>query len=314
MLRLTVHFTVILLLSLFLCVPTCLAARTRTVDVPGGSIIVKFDDGKLNLTDDQIIDWVKHCSDGIVQYFGRFPTKTTILHITSRKERGVGYSTASADGEQGLIEVPIGRFTTTEDLDKDWILTHEMVHLNFPLMTGNRAWIAEGMAVYVEPFARVRAGTLAKEKAWGEFMRDLPQGLPGKRDKGLDYTPSWQRTYWGGALFYFLADLEIRHRTKNEKGLQDAFRAITESGGNICSDWTAEKCFAIGDEATGVPVLTELSQQMGNNPVAVNLPRVWKLMGLERSGDHAVCNRHAPLAETRELISAGTKNVSSTTE
>lgn len=309
--RVVVCFTVALVMSCVLSIQSCFASRTRTVEVPDSTIVVKFDDGKLNLNDDEILAWVKKCSDGIIQYFGKFPVKRMVLKITPTKGKGVGYSTATSEGNDGLVEMPLGKLTTKEDLENDWILTHEMVHLNFPLMTGNKAWIAEGMAVYVEPFARVQAGSLAKEKAWGELMRDLPQGLPGKRDKkGLDYSGTWESKYWGGALFYFLADLEIRNRTGNTKGLQDAFRAITAAGGNICSDWSAEKCFEIGDKATGVPVLQELAQQMGNKPVDVDLPALWKMLGLERSGNRAVFHPHAPLANIRDLISAGPRAVS----
>ena len=39
---------------------------------------------------------------------------------------------------------------------------------------------------------------------------------------GLDNTHTWGRTYWGGAMFCLLADVEIRRRTHNRRGLQDA--------------------------------------------------------------------------------------------
>lgn len=305
MMRAIGYCTIALFFSFFVSVNSCLAARTHRVDVTGGTIAVKIEDGKLSLSDDEIIDWIKRCSDGIIQYFGKFPLQNTLVLITPADESGVGPSTATADGDQGLIEIPLGHTATAEDLENDWILTHEMVHLNFPLMTGNKSWLAEGMAVYVEPFARVQAGTLEQERAWGELMRDLPQGLPGKRDRGLDYSPTWASKYWGGALFYFLADLEIRQKTNNAKGLQDAFRAITAAGGHICSNWTADKCFEIADKEIGVPVLQHLHRQMGRNSVAVDLAKLWKLMGLHRSGDRATFSAHAPLAETRKLISNG---------
>ncbi|MBY0550247.1 MAG: hypothetical protein K2W95_23420 [Candidatus Obscuribacterales bacterium] len=299
------YFSVALLMAYMLCVSPGQAERTTTLNVVGGKIIVQIDDGKLNLTDEEILAWVKRSSDAIVEYFGRMPLERIVLKITPVKERGVGYSTATAgDHGEGLIEVPLGRTTTAKDLEKDWILTHEFVHTNFPLATGKHGWISEGIAVYVEPIARMQAGHLEKSKVWGELMRDLPQGLPQRGDRGLSRTPTWERTYWGGALFYFMADLEIRKRTNNDKGLQDALRAIAHSGGNICSDWSVEKCFEIGDRATGVPVLQELYAKMSTAPVAVDLPLVWKQMGMERQGDRATFAR-APLSETREVISNG---------
>ena len=98
-------------------------------------------------------------------------------------------------------------------------------------------WIEEGSATYVEPIARARAGDLSPEKVWGDLVDGLPKGLPQAGDRGLDFTPTWGRTYWGGALFCLLADIEIRKRTGNKKGLEDALRAILRAGGTTESDW-----------------------------------------------------------------------------
>src|SRR5258708_39912346 len=97
----------------------------------------------------------------------------------------------------------------------------------FPYTTLFRShhWIEEGLSTYVEPVARARAGFLNREKVWMDWLDGFPQGQPAPNDRGLDYTHTWGRTYWGGALFCFLADLEIGERTHNRRGLADTFRA-----------------------------------------------------------------------------------------
>ena len=116
-------------------------------------------------------------------------------------------------------------------------MTHEMVHLTFPSVPEEHHWIEEGIAVYVEPLARLRAGNMSKAEVWGEMARDMHQGLPAADDEGLDNTHTWGRTYWGGAMFCLLADIEIRQRTRNQKGLEDALRGVMNSGGVITEDW-----------------------------------------------------------------------------
>ena len=106
----------------------------------------------------------------------------------------------------------------SSDFTDDWVLTHEMVHLAFPSVPEEHHWIEEGSATYIEPIARARAGDLTPEKVWGDLVDGLPQGLPQPGDRGLDFTPTWGRTYWGGALFCLLADIEIRKRTANQEG------------------------------------------------------------------------------------------------
>src|SRR5205823_14815394 len=62
----------------------------------------------------------------------------------------------------------------------------------FPLGRGNHHWIEEGIATYVEPIARIRAGYLAPRRMWVDLVRDMPQGLPQKGDRGLDRTHTWE--------------------------------------------------------------------------------------------------------------------------
>jgi predicted metalloprotease with PDZ domain len=90
------------------------------------------------------------------------------------------------------------------------------------------------------------------------MVHDMPQGQPGPRDRGLDHTHNWGRTYWGGAIFCLLADVQFRERTGNRRGLQHALRGILAAGGNVDTEWTMERTLTAGDDAVGVPVLKEL--------------------------------------------------------
>ena len=124
-----------------------------------------------------------------------------------------------------LHKVLVGQHTTEDDLKRDWVMTHEMVHLAFPSVAEEHHWIEEGIATLCRPIARVEAGNLEPRNVWHDLVEGLPKGLPQAGDQGLDHTHTWGRTYWGGALLY-LADIEIRQRTNNRYGLQDALRAI----------------------------------------------------------------------------------------
>lgn len=286
--------------------PAVAADRTRVLDVSGGRIFITFEGGKLDLPDESVVSWVRDCARAITSYYGKFPMKKTFVRIRTTNGRGVGFSTATSDDDDnGLVEVPLGKRTTVDDLEEDWILTHEMVHLNFPLVSGNRTWIAEGMATYVEPLARLQAGTVDANSVWSDFMRDIPQGLPERGDRGLDFTDTWERKYWGGALFFFIADLEIRQRTNNQKGLQDALAAIAAAGGHIGSNWSVEECFAVGDRATGVPVLQSLYKEMRAKPVYFNLSGIFRSIGVERKDGEVTFVRNAPLASVRRAITTG---------
>ena len=99
-----------------------------------------------------------------------------------------------------------------------------------------------------------------------------------------------------------LADIEIRKRTENKKGLEDALRAILKTGGTIESNWPLTRTLEIGDHGRGVPVLRELYNKMKATPVPVDLSALWKELGVERRNGKAEFNGGAPLAAIRKAI------------
>ncbi len=179
-----------------------------------------------------------------------------------------------------------------------------MVHLGIPNLPRAHRWLEEGIATYVEPLARARAGTLTVEEVWAGLVKGLPNGLPQAGDQGLDRTHTWGRTYWGGALFCFLADLEIRERTRNRKSLDDALRGILTAGGDIAVSWPLERLLREGDRATGVPVLKELHARMGTKAEDVDLAALWRRLGVRGAGDSVSFDDKAPLAGIRRSMTA----------
>jgi hypothetical protein len=139
---------------------------------------------------------------------------------------------------------------------------------------------------------------------WTDLARDMRKGVPDPDDKGLDHTHTWASTYWGGALFCFMADVRIREQTNNKKGLQDALRGILNAGGDIRYDWTVEDALKAGDQATGVPVLIELYGKMKDQPMPVDLSAMWKQLGIDSDGKTVHLNDDAPLAAIRRAITS----------
>lgn len=135
----------------------------------------------------------------------------------------------------GHVEVRLegGRYAVTrDDLAKDWVATHELIHMAFP-------------------------------------------------------------------------DVKIRRRTDNEYGLEDALRAIMAAGGTLDDQWRIQEALAIGDEAVGVPVLSELYDRMKDRPFTPDLDTLWAELGLVRSEGGVRMVEDAPLAEVRRAIIEG---------
>jgi len=183
-------------------------------------------------------------------------------------------------------------------------MTHELVHMAFPSLWDNHHWLEEGLATYIEPIARAQIGILPPETIWKDMVRNMPIGEPQAFDQGLDRTHTWGRTYWGGAIFCLVADVTIRERTGNRKGLQDALRAIVAAQGTINHEWTISRVLTVGDQATGTSVLKDLYNAMGERPDYVDLDLLWKQLGVGFHEGRIFFDDAAPLAAIRQEITS----------
>ena len=282
-------------------------SQTKPADPPaivkqgGAEIEVSFESDHFDLPRTALLGWVSQAARAVSAYYGRYPVPHARVRIHAGNGRGISHGVSYGD-DGAWCRITVGSPTTAADLDQDWMLTHEMVHFAFPSVARRHHWIEEGSATYVEPIARVHIGNLTAAQVWGDMLRDMHQGLPQEDDRGLDNTHTWGRTYWGGALFCLLADIGIRKNTANAKGLEHALRAINRAGGTIEVDWPLERALEIGDQATGGKTLTELYRKMSAQPVMVDLPDLWKQLGVSRQDGKTVFDDRAPLASVRQAI------------
>ncbi|MBS2020009.1 MAG: hypothetical protein JST00_44520 [Deltaproteobacteria bacterium] len=279
--------------------------RTFDVEANGATVQLAVGPGKLAVTDAELALWTSNAARAVSGYFGRFPMRSALVLVVVADGRWVGGGRTLAGGG-GTVFMRLGEEATKRELDDDWVLVHEMIHLTIPSLPPSMIWAEEGLATYTEPWARVRAGMLSESTAWASLFEGLPNGLPQAGDRGLDHTSTWGRTYWGGALFWLLADVEIRKKTANRLGLEHAMRGILAAGGNNASRWSLDDTLAAGDRATGTTVLRDLHAAMGSSPHPVDLADLAKSLGVAVSRGRARFDDAAPLATVRKAITKGT--------
>jgi len=280
-------------------------AETDEIKVGGSNVQVDFAAGPLDIAKVAILAHVQAAVSAVATYYGRFPVdraRVLVMPVAGRQGILQGTTWGGIRGVPGFTRIRIGEHTTQADLTEDWMMTHELVHMAFPSMPDDQHWIEEGLATYVESIARGMTGELSARQIWSDMARDMHQGEPAAGDEGLDHTHTWGRTYWGGALFCLVADIEIRRETNNRKGLQDALRAIVAHGGTIDYDWTLPQALAIGDQATGTQVLTRMYAEWKDKPVTVDLPALWKELGIQSTPQGIEFVGNAPEAKIREAI------------
>ena len=276
-------------------------SSSRQLSVGGVNLRVELADSSFRGGSEPLLEWIRR-SLGIVRaYYGTFPTSSLRIQVIPESGGGVhGGKTWGYRG--GFIRVQVGRDATPGQLLDDWVLVHEMTHLALPDVGDDQSWFSEGLAVYVEGIARAQAGNRSQQDVFAEQMKQMPRGMPQAGDRGLDHTHTWARTYWGGAMFCFLADVEIHRRTGNRFGLQDAMRAVAKASGGLSADWSINQVFATADAATGTKVLEELYAQMKDSPVTPDLHELWAKLGVVPDGGTVRLRDDAPLADVRRAI------------
>jgi hypothetical protein len=273
---------------------------TKVLSIGGGEIELAIEDGNREQSHAAIEAWVRRAAVAVSSFYGRYPVPRVRLVVFRVPGGGIGGTTYRGR----LIHIRLGVATPTVKLEHDWTMTHEMFHLGFPDLDRRHAWMEEGFSTYFEPIARARVGDLATARHWRELFSGLPQGLPDATSGGLEETPTWGATYWGGALFWFLADLEIREQTQNRHSADDAVRAILAAGGDGAEHWSIDRVLQVGDEATGTRVLHSVYQRLGRSHFTVDLRALAERLGV--AGDQL--DDRAPLAAVRRAITDPRQN------
>ena len=277
--------------------------------VPGGEIEWVVTPGDLPVPREALVRWIEGAARAMAGYFGRFPVPRAAVIVVppASGRRGGGGSTMGYGG--AAIRVGIGRGVAD---GTDWVLAHEMVHLGFPNLAPEQRWMEEGLATYVEPLARVRAGQLSAEEAWKGFVQQMPHARPDEGDVGLDQTSAldggwqrWGRTYWGGALYWLRADVELLERTRGRVGLPEVLAGLLREGGDIRERWDVGAVLAASERVAGVPVLRELYTQLARQAGTTDLDALWARLGVVKKEGGVLFDDDAPQAWIRRRITSG---------
>jgi hypothetical protein len=242
-----------------------------TVEIPvhGGTIELVLLGGARRLGDDALRAWVARMAGSLDAVFGHFPVQRAAIFVvpepgSDRVELGRTLPSGGAS-----ILLVLGEHAGEQALADDWILEHELFHLGTPSFSGEGRWLDEGLAVYYEPVLRRRAGLCTDEQLWSDLIATSARGLPRAGEGSLSESEEHDRVYGGGATFVLAADVGIRARTSGERSLDDGLRAVLARGGDATQVWTVADFVRAVDQATGVPVMSELHAQSARSSPCV---------------------------------------------
>ncbi|MCW5747635.1 MAG: hypothetical protein KIT36_15720 [Alphaproteobacteria bacterium] len=259
-------------------------------------------DGAFALPRADLVEWVRRTVLMTAGYWDGFTNPSMLVALLPTPgRRGVGYG-RTVPGGGSTVMVQVGERSTLADLQDDWVLPHEFVHTGMPFLRGNGTWFMEGAATYIEPIIRARAGWKSEADVWREWVENMPRGLSALRSGMSGGSP-----YWGGALFFLLADIEIRRSTGGTKGLEDCFRGARRLGGPMTSTerWSIDQYVERCDAALGRPLMAGIVTRYLGQSTRIDLDALWRDLGVRLDGTTVITDDAAPLAAIRKMIVAG---------
>jgi hypothetical protein len=280
--------------------------RRERVDVGGAKLDLVLLGAPLAMGDDGIRRWVGDAAGCVAGLFGRFPVDASLFVVPAHGADEVvfGRVMSLAGASVALL---VGTDTELAHLHDDWVSVHELFHLGTPSFVGEGHWLEEGLATYYEPVLRERAGWMPEQDLWKHFLKEMPRGLrkPGA-PPSMEDRDDVDSTYWGGALFAFLADVRIRAATHGARSLDSVMRQVLAKLGDATHGAKVAEFLRVGDEATGTPVLSELYAHDAMAGETVELEPLWKSLGIEVGpGGSVTLHDDAPMADVRKGIATG---------
>ena len=276
-------------------------ARAIAIE-PGREVELVTLDGARRLDDATLAEWVERRARVVSSFYGRLPAERVVVFLIPIPNRHiVAFGKLLPESAPGIVML-LGADADEEDLERDWILIHELFHVGVPSFYKEGKWFDEGLATYFEPILRVRAGLLTEAELWTDFAREMPKGVPALTRYGLEQSPDYAGVYWGGAVFCLTADIEIRSGSRLVKGLEDGVRAVFHAGGIAWDVWSLEETLAVADKNLGEPVLARLARRYAGRPAPFDLDALLERLGVERHPGRVVLRDDAPLAAVRRAI------------
>lgn len=240
--------------------------------------------------------WVDRSARMVSDYAGGLPVDRLAVRVLVGVPGGVLFG---QHWRGRRVSVLLGAEATPEDLAEDWVLPHELAHTLLPDLPRRHLWIREGLSTHLQTLLRARSGVFDERELWADWTRNLRRGVPGPGHRGLDRDRSRDRTYWGGALYWFLVDLETRERTRGRRSARDAVRGILAAGGSSRVRWPLRRVLQVGDHGAGVRVMSELYRRLGRTRGEVDLDARFAELGVIGEGDGVRFDDEAPLAHLR---------------
>jgi hypothetical protein len=206
--------------------------RRHRFEVDGATVDVAIlgAPGDLAATDAELVEWVRQAASEVLTIAPGFPLRR--VPVTLIPSPGVRAASPFGMALGGTVALFVGGGASARDLQRDWVLVHELTHFAHPAFLDGpelpAVVLSEGLATYLSLLARLRSGRTDETAAWSELLDGAADGRRRAGDASLPELArrmhqlhAYRSVYWGGALLALDLDLTLRRATDGRVALDD---------------------------------------------------------------------------------------------
>lgn len=279
------------------------------VDVPGSQLeVTVLDRASVEVPSATIRRWLTEAASAVTSFHGGFPFDRVAVVVipVSGSSAPVAFGLARRGGGASIMLL-LDRRADPEALVGEWVAVHELSHLLAPPLPRQDAWMAEGMATYLQEVLRARRGLITESEAWANLVAGFGRGRAQQTGRTLaDESANMRRTraflrvYWAGTAFWLEADLRLRRAGRTLAG---ALEGATRRLGDVTRVRPARAVAAALDEASGTDVFTTLRREYMARTEFPPVEPLLEALGVRVDGvGHVALDDEAPDAAIRRAI------------
>ena len=138
-----------------------------TVELPTAEVRLVRLPGRLDLSDEQLGEWVEYAAGLVTRLSGRFPVSNPLVLLVPVPpgRSPVAFGAVGRGGGASVLFL-VRENATLEALNSDWVAPHEFSHLAFPFVRRSERFFSEGLATYFQEVLRAWGGVLTELEGW----------------------------------------------------------------------------------------------------------------------------------------------------
>jgi predicted metalloprotease with PDZ domain len=220
----------------------------------------------------ELIKWINYSANTLLGYLGHHPFEHLQIMVLENKQYKNG-PVPWGDVKRGgglTIRYLVNSDRPIQEYYSDWTATHEFAHLILPNLEYKDAWLAEGLASYLQYILMGQAGTISPNATWKKlqsgFLRGATHALKAPQETLQEAVINrhkkgpvgrTKRLYWSGAIYFLEIDIKLRKLSQGKQSLANVLAEFTRCCTNHDREWSGKTLVRALDNVSGTTLFSE---------------------------------------------------------